>query len=266
MDHTVIENNLAETCETSEDSFFRGKFFAVQPIGNGHRSGSDALLIAAGLPKGATGKLVDLGSGTGVAGLAAIYQNPDLSVLLVEKNPLMVQLANRTLQMTKNAMLARRAKILAADVTLSGIKRSEAGLEDTSADFVIMNPPYNYEGQRVSPNALKAEAHVMGMSGLDSWVRTAAAILKANGTLIMIYRAEKLGEIIACSQGRFGDLSIIPIYSREGERAKRILVKMTKGSKAPLSLLPGILMHDGEGGPTPIAQSLLNGEARIEFS
>lgn len=255
------QNNV----ETSEDEFFRGKFSALQPIGTGHRSGLDALLIASGLPLDAKGVVVDLGSGSGVAGMAAVCSNSDLTAILVEKNKMMVGLATKSLQLEKNRDIAARLKIMEADIMLSGLEREKQGLIPYMADFVIMNPPYNHEGQRASPDKNKAEAHVMGVSGLDSWMRTAAAIIKPGGTMIMIYRTEKLGEVIASSTGRFGDVSIIPVHSRENEIAKRLIFKMKKGSRAPLKMLPCLIVHDAEGGPTTQADKLLNGEARLTF-
>lgn len=252
--------------KTSEDNFFRGRFSALQPIGTGHRSGLDALLIAAGLPLNAKGLVVDLGSGSGVAGMAAACANLELTAVLVEKNKLMVDLANKSLGLEKNQHFATRLRVLEADVMLSGLEREKKGLAPNMADFVIMNPPYNHEGQRASPDKIKAEAHVMGVSGLDSWMRTAAAILKPGGTLIMIYRTEKLGEVIACSTGRFGGVSIVAVHSKEHEPAKRLIFKMKKGSRAPLKILPCLVIHNDEGGPTDVADSLLNGDARISFN
>ncbi|MGB7285950.1 MAG: methyltransferase [Salaquimonas sp.] len=251
--------------ETSEDDFHRGAFKALQPVGTGHRAGLDALLIAASLPEDASGNLADLGSGSGVAGLAAIATNPRLCVHLVEKNPLMVDLARRTLKIRQNLQYASRAKVIEADVTLSGAKRLAAGLKEEFYDFVIMNPPYNHDGQRVSPDGIRAEAHVMGAFGLDAWMRTAVAILKPGGTLVLVYRTEKIGEIYACCQGRFGGQVVVPVHSRLEEPAKRILVKMTKGSRAPLSIMPGLVMHGSDGKPTTMADDLLNGEARVNF-
>lgn len=251
--------------ETSEDDFFQGQFSALQPVRTGHRSGLDALLIAAGLPLNAKGVLVDLGSGSGVAGMAAACSNPALNTVLVEKNNIMVGLATKSLLLEKNKAIAPRLKVLEADIMLSGLAREKQGLAPNMADYVIMNPPYNHEGQRPSPDKVKAEAHVMGVSGLDSWMRTAASILKPGGTMIMIYRTEKLGEVIASSTGRFGGLSIIPVHSKENEIAKRIIVKMKKGSRAPLIILPPLIVHDDKGISTDLAKKLLNGDARLNF-
>lgn len=259
------DKSKGSVVETTEDDFHRGTFKALQPVGTGHRSGLDALLIAASLPEDASGTLADLGSGSGVAGLAAIATNPRLEVQLVEKNPLMVDLARKTLKLRQNLQFANRTKVIEADVTLSGPKRAATGLQEEYFDYVIMNPPYNHEGQRPSPDMAKSEAHVMGLFGLDAWMRSAVAILKPGGTLVLIYRTEKIGEVCACSQGRFGGLVVVPVHSRENEPAKRILVKMTKGSRAPLSIMPGLVMHNETGGSTENANALLNGEARVNF-
>jgi tRNA1(Val) A37 N6-methylase TrmN6 len=39
---------------------------------------------------------------------------------------------------------------------------------------------------------------------------------------------------------------VLPLHSREGEAAHRVIVQGRKGSRAPLALLPGIVLH-GEG-------------------
>ena len=251
--------------ETSLDDFYRGGFQAEQPVATGHRSGSDALLIAAALPENASGELADLGAGAGVAGLAAAVSNTGLKVTLVEKNAGMAALARKNLRLRSNLGFANRTGVLQADVTLSGSKRQDAGLKENHFDYVIMNPPYNHDAQRASPDAMRSEAHVMGLFWLDAWIRTATAILKPGGMLVMIYRTEKIGEVAACAQGRFGGISIVPVHSKIDAGAKRILLRMIKGSRAPLTIMPGLVLHENDGKPTKLAEALMNGEARVIF-
>ncbi|MCB1449713.1 MAG: methyltransferase [Nitratireductor sp.] len=251
--------------ETSRDIFFRGGFEVLQPSRSGHRSGSDALLLAASLPDNASGHLVDLGSGAGVAGLAAAVANPLLDVTLVELDPLMAGLATESLALPANRMLHGRIKVLQADVTLSGEKREAAGLANNRFDHVIMNPPYNHVGQRVSPDQLRSLAHSMGEGGLDPWLRTAAAILKPGGMIHLIWRTERLGDVIAGCQGRFGGLTILPLHSRSGDTASRVIIRAIRGSKAPLAIASGIVLHDENDKATPLADAALNGKARLPF-
>lgn len=250
---------------TTRDSFFRGGFEVLQPSGTGHRAGSDALLLAAGLPEGASGRLADLGAGVGVAGLAALAANPDLTAVLVEIDAEMAALARSNLELGANAGIAERARVLEADVTLSGERRQDAGLANQSFDYVIMNPPYNHAGLRASPDELRSLAHMMGDGGLDPWLRTAAAILRPGGTLLMIWRAEKLGDVLACAQGRFGAICLLPLHSRNGAAARRIIVRAVRGSRAPLSIGEGVMLHEADGGQTELADALLNGRARFSF-
>lgn len=245
------------------DTFHRGAFEVLQPLGSGHRSGSDALLLAAALPCAAQGMLADLGAGAGVAGLSALARNPGLQAVLVEIDPQMAEIARQTLELETNFELSSRARVLQMDVTLSGRNRENAGLKNHSFDHVIMNPPYNSQGKRASDDPMKALAHMMGAAGLEAWMRTAAAIIRPGGMLHLIYRSESLGEIIAAAQGRFGALTILPLHSTADKSAGRIILRAIRGSKAPLTILPGLVLHELDNSPTPVAVAALNGEAGI---
>ena len=92
--------------KVTRDRFLGGKIEVLQPSANGHRSGLDAILLAATLPKDCKGNVADLGSGSGVAGLAAIALRPQLNVLLVENNPGMAELAYQTSNLAGNSTLS----------------------------------------------------------------------------------------------------------------------------------------------------------------
>ena len=223
------------------------------------------MLLGASLPEGAQGVVADLGAATGAAGFAALSRHRELHGLLVEYRKDLCKLVQKSLQLDINQRFKDRVDVLCADVTLSGEARSKAGLKENSADYVLVNPPYNPPTMRASPDSDRAYAHMMGEGGLDSWMRTASAMLKPGGMFSLIYRTERLGEIIACARGRFGDLRVLPVFSKRQESAKRIIVRSKKGSKAPLSILSGIVMHEDDGSPTDQAQAVLNGQALLDF-
>jgi len=252
--------------ETTTDSFHDGAFDVIQPSGRGNRSGMDALLLAAALPENCKGVLADLGSGAGVAGLAALNLNHDLDLVSVEKNPEMASLARATLKLASNKKLATRSKIIEQDVTASGVSRLKAGLPPESVNHIIMNPPYNTSRNRAPTDAMKAEAFMMGAGGIDAWFRTAASIMRPGGSLVVIYRTENIGEVLACSQGRFGGLEIMPVHSRCDEAAKRIIVRGTRASRAPTSIVPGFVVHNMDGSFTEHADAIFRGKARLDFT
>ncbi|WP_375665437.1 tRNA1(Val) (adenine(37)-N6)-methyltransferase [Bartonella sp. TT121SHDZB] len=226
------------------DSFHRGKFYLVQPHKYGHRSGMDAMLLASLVPSDLKGKVVDLGAGTGAAGLAVASRCLKVHVTLVERSAFMVSYAQKTLMLKQNKQFAGRICLLEADVTFKGNTRIKAGLIDNSFDFAIMNPPFNNPTDRKTPDKQKSEAHVMPEAMFDNWLRTAAAIVKPGGYLGLIARPQSLTDILRALEGRFGGICIIPVHARAKTAAIRLLFYAKRGSRAALSILPALVIHE----------------------
>ena len=122
-----------------------------------------------------------------------------------------------------------------------------------------MNPPY-YEADRfrASPKAARAGAHMLDERGLDPWAKTASDIVKDGGTLTIIFRADGLNELLSVLSGRFGAIDVFPLHPRPDAAATRILVRAVRASKAPLQLLPGVILHEGTGNEfTQLAKTVL---------
>lgn len=246
------------------DAFHRGDFWLVQPAATGHRAGTDAMMLAAAVPSSFAGRLADLGAGAGAGGLAVASRCAGARVLLVERSPAMADFAARTLEEPHNAHLRPRVALLAADVTLTGLARREAGLEDNGFDFAILNPPFNDRTHRRSPDGLKREAHVMESGALEGWLRTAAAIVRPRGGLAAIVRPRSLAELLRAADGRFGGAEVVPIHSRAETPAIRVVVRAWRGSRAAMSLLPPLVLHDGPGhGFSGRAEAVNNGRASL---
>ncbi|MFT4181694.1 MAG: methyltransferase [Rhizobium sp.] len=228
------------------DAFHRGAFHIVQPKGRGHRAGMDAMLLAALVDDGRAIRVADLGAGAGAAGLAVASRLERAEVVLFERSAEMAEFARKSLALAENERFSRRVSVVEADVTLTGKDRNAAGLVDDSFHHVIMNPPFNDASDRLTPDALKAQAHAMTDGLFESWVRTAGAIMIPGGQLSLIARPQSIAEIIAACGRRFGGVEITPIHPREGENAVRILVTAIKGSRARLVLRAPLVMH-GEG-------------------
>lgn len=260
-EQSPAEGEAELTAETI-DAFHYGRFHLVQPKGRGHRAGMDAMLLAALVPMDASGRLADLGAGAGAAGMAVAARSPGMHVSLVERSAWMAGYARRSLALPQNAAFAARVEVIEADVTLLGKARVAAGLRDEVFDHVVMNPPFNEEADRPTPDAIKAEAHAMVPGMFESWIRTAGAIMKPGGQLSLIARPSSVAAIIDACGRRFGGLQITPLHPREGEDAIRILVTAVKGSRARLAMRSPLLMHDGPGHAfAPLVKALNNGEA-----
>jgi tRNA1(Val) A37 N6-methylase TrmN6 len=256
--------SVTESSPETIDAFHRGRFVLVQPKKGAHRAGMDALVLAAAVPRDFSGLAVDFGAGAGAVGLAVAARCPKASLLLVERSPEMAAYAERSLGHPDNAFLAGRVSLLVADVALSGKARTEAGLKDRSADFVLMNPPFNDGRDRATPDTLRREAHVADEKVFETWLRSAAAVLKPRGKLALIARPASLAEILLAMEGRFGGAEMVPIHAIADRPAIRIVVRAVRGARGLPSLMPPLVLHEpGDNSFTPRAEAINAGEATL---
>jgi tRNA1(Val) A37 N6-methylase TrmN6 len=258
----MLDIDDGKTVIDTIDAFHFGRFYLVQPKGRGHRSGMDAMLLAAMVDAEGPIELADLGAGAGAAGLGVAARLSEARVTLIEKSADMIAYAEKTLALPENAAVAARARLLAVDVTLKGRERVAAGLPDDVFDHVIMNPPFNHAGDRRAPDGLKAEAHVLQDGLFDAWIRTAGAILKPGGQMSLIARPESIAEIMTACGKRFGGLEFTMIHPRQGESAIRLLASGIKGSRArPVFRAPVFMHPEGSHRFLPEVDDLNNGRA-----
>lgn len=240
------------------DAFLDGRLSIRQPV-RGHRSGFDAVMLAAAAPGRPEAHIVDIGAGVGVAGLVALGNGKVSALTLIEIDPELVALAEENIRL--NAM-DETARAVRCDVLGRNALR-DAGLDAGFADLALMNPPFHAEG-RVSPppDGTRAVAHVAEPDVLDGWVKFAAACLRSKGVLTIIHRADALGSLLRALDGRFGDIAVQPLHPRPGMPASRILVTAVRDSRAGLSLMAGIAIHGGEGRAyTPAIEAILRGRS-----
>jgi tRNA1(Val) A37 N6-methylase TrmN6 len=81
--------------------------------------------------------------------------------------------------------------------------------------------------------------------------------------MAMVHTAAALPAILAAAEGRFGGLAVLPVHPRAGEPAIRVVVTGRKASRAPLTLLPPLVLHDEVGAFTPRAAAILRNGAAI---
>jgi tRNA1(Val) A37 N6-methylase TrmN6 len=241
------------------DAFVGGRVEAVQPAAGHHRAGLEAVLLAASVPTRTEGVVVDLGAGAGIAGLCVAERCPETSVMLVERSATAAECARAAVARQANRGFAMRVEVVETDIA------SRTGLTDGVAAAVVFNPPFNRAHETsASPARSRADAHMLGEAGLDPWFRAAAALARPGGTATVIFRADGLDLVIAAAAGRFGALSILPIAPRPGMAAHRILARGIKASRAPLRLLPPLVLHHDSGsGFRPEVDAILRDGAEL---
>lgn len=247
------------TPATEPDLWLGGRLSLVQPPRGAHRAGTDAVLLARLLAPAPGTTLCDVGAGTGAVGLAYAKLFSEIRVILVEGDAGLAAMARA------NAVangLSERVETIEADVLAPGRERAAAGLTSGFADLVVTNPPYFEAGsQRVSPYPGKASAHHFETNGFERWVRTCCDLLRPGGQFGMIHRADHLPNCLDTMRNRFGAITMRAIQARNEHPAIRLLIRGVKGSRAPFSLLPPLVLHDDSGAFTAEARALHFGEA-----
>lgn len=241
-----------------QDAFLGGKIMLRQPV-RGHRAGTDAALLAAAAPADFAGLALDAGAGVGAAGISLAATRARARVGLIEIDAASAALARENLELNG---LAARGELFEVDL-LSPASRRAGGLRDGGADLVLSNPPFlDPARSRASPDADRRRAHVtaqVGAEGVASWIAACLALTRPGGVCILIHRPDRLDALLGALTGRAGEIVVLPVHPHAGEAAVRILVRARRGSRGPLSIAPGFILHD-EHGFTPQAQSACRGE------
>ena len=238
---------------------------ALQPSAGRHRSGLEAVLIAAAVEVGFSGLAVDFGAGVGVAGMVIAARCAKARVILAERDAEAIEYARASLALADNAAFANHVAIAEVDISAPEPQRVKAGLARSSADLVVTNPPFHEAGAvRASPGRARAAAHVLADDGLEPWVRTAASVLKPGGGLVVVFRADGLDKLLRAFGDRFGGVAVLPVYPRASVDAHRVIVVARKGSRAPLRVLPPLTLHPATGSSyLPEAERILRDGAGL---
>ncbi len=248
---------LAAESAVTEDAFLGGRLRLRQPVA-GYRAAIDPVLLAAAVPAAAGQSIADLGCGVATAGLCLLARVPGARVSGLELQAPLAALA------TQNAALngcADRLKVVQGDVAAP-----PAALASSGFDHVMLNPPYlEAASARVSADEIRRIATVEGPADLAAWIACAFALLRPRGSLTAIHRADRVDRVLALLSPRFGDLAVFPLWPREGENAKRVLVQARKGSAGPLRFLAGLALHDAGGAFTPAAEAVLRGAQGLDL-
>ena len=180
---------------------------------------------------------------------------------LVEIEPKLAALAEENARLNR---METRVRAVALDVTGPARAFAAVGLAADSVTRVLMNPPFNDPTrQRTSPDASRALAHAAPRVLLVAWVKTAARLLRARGTLTLIWRADGLADVLAALAPAFGAVAVTPVHPAADKPAIRVLVSAVKASRAPLALLPPLALADASGHPTAAAEAVLRDGAAL---
>jgi tRNA1(Val) A37 N6-methylase TrmN6 len=238
----------------TQDHLLGGRVSYRQPAA-GFRAGIEPVLLAAAIPACAGERVLEGGSGAGAALLCLSARVPGILGLGVERDPGLASLATGNAKANGAAGLT----FLAADLTT--LPAPGPG----TFDHAFANPPYHRPEGTASPVPGRAQAKRAEPELLATWARALAEPLRHRGTLTFILPAGSLPEcLLAMAEAGCAASAVLPLWPKPGRPAKLVLVRGVKGGRAPLRLLPGLVLHEADGGYTREADAILRDAAPLE--
>ena len=250
----------ASNPEVSESALLGGRVRLRQPI-KGYRAGMDAALLAAAVAARpgakADERVFEAGCGAGAVLMQIAARRPDTILSGLERDPA-AALARENARLNG---VSDRTTILTGDVA-----DSYRSLDLPLADWAISNPPFfDDETALRAPSPGKRGAWIAD-DGLAAWTGLLLKATREGGRILMIHRADRLADILSMLGEKAGSFSILPIQPFADQPAKRVLVQAVRTGRAPLKLLPALILHDRSGAKhTPEAEAILRGEASLDL-
>ena len=244
----------SEATEIVENALLGGRVRLRQPV-KGYRAGMDAALLAASISLQPGQRLLEAGCGAGAVLMQIAARRPGVRLTGLERDSAMAALAR------ENATLnGVEATILEGDVA-AGFRALDLEL----FDWAISNPPFfDDPGALRAPSPGKRGAW-MADDGLAAWTGFLLKAVREGGRIGVIHRADRLADLLALLGEKAGSFAVRGLHPYADEPAKRVLVSAVKTGKAPLRLLPPLILHDRTGAKhTPQAEAILRGEASLE--
>ncbi len=240
----------ASCFDVTEDLLLGGRVSLRQPA-SGYRAAIDPVMLAAAMAAKAGESVLDLGCGVGAAALCLLARLPELRVTGLELQPELAELARHNAEANgrTGGFVVVEGSVAAPPAGLGGF------------DHVMTNPPFlRPESGTSPPAAIKAVANVEGEVDLGRWIKAAVKLLKPKGRLAVIHRADRLADLLDALKGRgVGAIQVLPLWPKPERPAGRVIVLARKGARAPLEILPGLVLHRDDGGFTEAAEAVLRG-------
>ena len=243
--------------EIVENGLLNGRVRLRQPA-RGYRAGMDAALLAAAVPAQAGQSVIEAGCGAGAVLMQIAARRPGVVLTGLERDPAMAALA------VENAALngvAATTAIRQGDVA-AGFRA--LGVEP--GDWAVSNPPFFDDAGALRAPAEGKRGAWMADDGLKAWTDFLLKAVKEGGRIVVVHRADRLADLLALLGEKAGSFAIRPVHSFADEPAKRVLVHAIKTGRAPLRLLPALVLHDRDGAKhTDQAEAILRGEAALDW-
>ena len=241
--------------DLTEDRLLGGRVRLRQPK-VGYRAGLDAGLLAAGCDARPGERVIDVGCGVGGAMLMASARRYGTTFVGVERDAAALALARENIGLNEVEDWV---------VALEGdVGQGFRALGAAPFDVALCNPPFfDDPGAIRAPHPSRQGAWIAD-HGLAAWIGYLLKAVREGGRIFIVHRADRLADLLGLLVPKAGSVQIRPVQPFADAPAKRVLVRAVKTGKAPLVLLPALVLHErGRLGHARFADAVLAGDAEL---
>lgn len=188
-----------------------------------------------------TKQIVDMCAGNGAVGLF-LSEKTAAHITMIEIQTRLADMAQRSVELND---LGQQISVVHDD-----LKNADQYVPKDSVDVVACNPPYfvNYKTSEKNPNRYLAIARHEITTNLNEIVSSAAGLLKMNAKLFMVYRPDRLTDLMVALRGhRLEPKRLQFVRPRVKEDANMVLVEAIKdGRPNGLKVNRDIITYDGD--------------------
>ena len=208
---------------------------------NGFCFGMDAVLLSGFVPPQTSGKILDLGTGTGIIPilLRAKTKSRDITGLEIQERS--VEMAGRSVRLND---LEDDIKIVRGD-----IRDASELFEKGSFSAVTSNPPYmKADGGIRNPSEAKAIARHEVLCTFEDIASQTAKLLKEGGRFYLVHRPERLAEIIDTLRARrLEPKRLKMVHSFADSEAVLFLLEASLGGRSGMKVEKPLIIYKEKG-------------------
>lgn len=195
------------------NSSFRFKQFTVCHDRCAMKVGTDGVLLGAWAPVGRVGRILDVGTGTGLIALQLAQRAASATVVALEIDP------EAARQAAEN--VARSPWVDRMEVVCQDFRRYAP---DGKFDLIVSNPPYYVDAMKCPDPARRVARHA-DLLGYPLLMNRSARLLDDGGTLALIIPAEAGPSVTeAAFAARLHLTRRVQVFTRAGKPCRRLLL------------------------------------------
>ncbi len=235
------------------DVFLRGRLKLYQPK-EGPRFGVEALLLTDFLTLRPKDRVIELGTGTGIALLLLALKVPVMKFFGLELQKELVEIARKNVEING---FDDRIEIVEGD-----LRKIEETFSPGSFTVVLGNPPYiPLEAGRIPSDRVRALAYTEEGCTLEEFLKASRYLLSTGGRLYLIYRPFRLPDLIFHMRRlKLEPKEIRFVHSKASEDAEFVLVKGVRDGSPSLRVASPLVLYNEDGSYSDELKRIYMGE------